>query len=52
MFTSEIGEIKIPKENGGFIYLWDVGKPNFKKQALHRKKFDHLYKGRNLNVKG
>lgn len=48
---SEIEEIKVPLENGGFMYLWDIGEPNFHKQHEHYKKHSDLYKGRNVKVK-
>lgn len=51
MFDSEIGEIKVPLENGRFMYLWDVGEADFRKRYEHQKRNPDLYKGRNLNVK-
>ena len=50
-FDSEIGEIKVPLENGGYMYLWDVGEPDFDKQVRHYEKYSHFYKGRKVKVK-
>ena len=51
MFTTEIGEIKVPRGDGTFIYLWDVGEPNFKKRFEYERKHPDRFKGRNLNVR-
>jgi len=51
MFTTEIGEIKVPRGDGTFIYLWDIGEPNFKKQYDFRKRHPDRFRGRNLNVR-
>lgn len=46
----EINEIKVKTENG-YMYLWDVGEPDFKKRYEFEKRHPDRFKGKNLNVR-